>query len=231
MIRFERVNKIYDKTKHLALSDVSLDICVGDFVFIVGKSGAGKSTMIKMILKELDPTEGRIFIEDVDITKLKKREIPFYRRKLGIVFQDYRLLTDKTVYENVAYAMEIIEKTHKDIKVKVPEVLNMVGLTHRMNYYPEQLSGGEQQRVSIARAIVNDPKIIICDEPTGNLDPRTSLGIMKLLKAINDRGTTIIMATHDRDIVDMMQARVITLHGGKVVSDKKGGYDCEATYI
>lgn len=230
MIRFEHVNKIYDKTQHLALSDVTLQITPGDFVFIVGKSGAGKSTMIKMILKELDPSEGKIYIENKDITRLKKREVPFYRRQLGVVFQDFRLLSDKTVYENVAYAMEIVESGTKEIRGKVPEVLNMVGLGHRMRYYPDQLSGGEQQRVSIARAIVNDPKIIICDEPTGNLDPRTSLGIMKLLRSINDRGTTIIMATHDRDIVDVMQARVITLHGGKVVSDKKGGYDSEDSY-
>ncbi|QSX08128.1 cell division ATP-binding protein FtsE [Alkalibacter rhizosphaerae] len=231
MIRFENINKIYDKTQHLALSDITLEIAHGDFVFVVGKSGAGKSTLIKMILKELDPTEGKIYIENRDITRLKKRHIPMYRRQLGVVFQDYRLLSDKTVYENVAYAMEIVENKTKDIQEKVPEVLQLVGLGHRMRYYPDQLSGGEQQRVSIARAIVNDPKIIICDEPTGNLDPRTSLGIMKLLHSINGRGTTIIMATHDRDIVDMMQARVITLHGGRVVSDKKGGYDNEDSYL
>ncbi len=231
MITFENVNKTYDKTKHLALSDVNLNICKGDFVFVVGKSGAGKTTLIKMMLKELDPSEGKIFVDGEDITGIKRRKIPFYRRKVGVVFQDYRLLSDKTVYENVAYAMEIIEKKHKDIKEKVPEALKMVGLSHREKYYPDQLSGGEQQRVSIARAIINDPKIIICDEPTGNLDPKTSVGIMKLLKDINDRGTTIIMATHDREIVNRMQSRVITLHGGKVIGDKKGGYDCEDSYI
>lgn len=231
MIRFENVNKVYDNTQHLALSDVTLSINAGDFVFIVGKSGAGKSTLIKMILKELDPTDGKIYIGNRDITRLKKRQIPMYRRQLGVVFQDYRLLSDKTVYENVAYAMEIVERKPKDIHEKVPEVLHLVGLGHRMRYYPDQLSGGEQQRVSIARAIVNDPKIIICDEPTGNLDPRTSIGIMKLLRSINTTGTTIIMATHDRDIVDMMQARVVTLHGGRLVSDKKGGYDNEVPYL
>lgn len=231
MIRFEHVNKIYDKTQHLALKDVTLQFTPGDFVFIVGKSGAGKSTLIKMILKELDPTDGKIYIENRNITRLKKRQVPMYRRQLGVVFQDFRLLTDKTVYENVAYAMEIVESKSKEIRKKVPEVLQLVGLGHRMLYYPEQLSGGEQQRVAIARAIVNDPKIIICDEPTGNLDPRTSLGIMKLLRSINEKGTTIIMATHDRDIVDMMQARVVTLHGGQVVGDKKGGYDHEDAYL
>ncbi|HCX65789.1 MAG TPA: cell division ATP-binding protein FtsE [Eubacteriaceae bacterium] len=230
MIRFEDVNMTYEKTNHLALSDVNIDICQGDFVFVVGKSGAGKTTLIKMMLKEINPTGGSIYVEDMDITKIKPRKIPFYRRKIGVVFQDFRLLTDKTVYENIAYAMEIIEKSSEEIKQKVPEVLKLVGLVHRSRYYPDQLSGGEQQRVSIARAIVNDPSLIICDEPTGNLDPKTSVGIMSLLKDINERGTTIMMATHDKDIVDRMQNRVITLHGGKVISDKKGGYDCETPY-
>ena len=230
MIRFEDVNMTYEKTNHLALSDVNIDICQGDFVFVVGKSGAGKTTLIKMMLKEINPTGGSIYVEDMDITKIKPRKIPFYRRKIGVVFQDFRLLTDKTVYENIAYAMEIIEKSSEEIKKKVPEVLKLVGLYHRSRYYPDQLSGGEQQRVSIARAIVNDPSLIICDEPTGNLDPKTSMGIMSLLKDINERGTTILMATHDKDIVDQMQNRVITLHGGKVISDKKGGYDCETPY-
>ncbi|NTW71942.1 MAG: cell division ATP-binding protein FtsE [Eubacteriaceae bacterium] len=229
MIRFENVNKTYDKTLHEALSEVNINICEGDFVFVVGKSGAGKTTLIKMILKELEPTDGRILIDQQDITQLKRRKLPYYRRKIGVVFQDFRLLPEKTVYENIAYAMEIVEKKSKEIKERVPQALKLVGLNHRGHYYPEQLSGGEQQRVSIARAIINNPKIIICDEPTGNLDPKTSIGIMKLLKDINESGTTIIMATHDRDIVDRMQARVITLAGGKVISDKKGGYDCEDT--
>lgn len=156
-----------------------------------------------------------------------KKHLPFYRRKLGVVFQDYRLLTDKTVYENIAFAMEIVESSSADIRVRVPEALKLVGLSHRGHYFPDQLSGGEQQRVAIARAIVNKPVIIICDEPTGNLDPTTSIGIIKLLKDINCKGTTVVMATHDKDIVDLMQMRVISLHGGKIVSDKKGGYHCE----
>lgn len=227
MIKFENISKTYDKTKHLALSDINVQIDDGEFIFIVGKSGAGKSTFIKLLLKELEPTTGQIFIDNEDITKLKKRQAPYLRRKIGVVYQDYRLLSEKTVYENIAFAMEIIEKNKVEIKKQVPEVLKLVGLSHRANYFPEQLSGGEQQRVAIARAIINQPSIIICDEPTGNLDPNTSVGIMNILKTINSTGTTILMATHDKDIVDLMQTRVISLHGGKIVSDMKGGYHCE----
>lgn len=227
LIKLNNVSKMYDKTKHLALSDISIHINKGEFVFIVGKSGAGKSTFMKMLLKELEPSSGEICIDGKDVTKIKKRHIPFYRRKLGVVFQDYRLLTNKTVYENIAFAMEIVEKSRIDIKERVPEALKLVGLSQRGHYFPDQLSGGEQQRVAIARAIINKPSIIICDEPTGNLDPKTSIGIIKLLRDINCMGTTVVMATHDKDIVDMMQMRVISLDGGKIVSDKKGGYHCE----
>ncbi|MPW25895.1 cell division ATP-binding protein FtsE [Alkalibaculum sp. M08DMB] len=227
MIKLNGVCKTYDKTEHLALSDIDICISKGEFVFIVGKSGAGKSTFMKLILKELEPSTGEIHVDDQDITKIKRRHIPFYRRKLGIVFQDFRLLSDKTVYENIAFAMEIVETSTAVIKESVPNALKLVGLSHRAHYFPDQLSGGEQQRVAIARAIINNPYLIICDEPTGNLDPKTSIGIMNLLKDINAKGTTVIMATHDKDIVDLMQMRVIALHGGKIVSDKKGGYHSE----
>ncbi|MFZ7121226.1 MAG: cell division ATP-binding protein FtsE [Eubacteriaceae bacterium] len=227
MIKFQEVNKMYDRTQHLALNNVSVDINKGDFVFVVGKSGAGKTTFIKMIMKELEPSSGEILVGSQKITKLKKSQIPYYRRKLGVVFQDFRLLSEKTVYENIAFAMEIVGCNSKTIHRRVPESLKLVGLTHRANYYPDQLSGGEQQRVAIARAIINSPKLLICDEPTGNLDPKTSLGIINILNNVNQSGTTIVMATHDREIVDKMQKRVIALHGGKIVSDKKGGYHCE----
>lgn len=227
MIKFQEVNKMYDRTQHLALNSVSVHINKGDFVFVVGKSGAGKTTFIKMIMKELDPSSGEILVGSEKITKLKKSQIPYYRRKLGVVFQDFRLLSEKTVYENIAFAMEIVGCNGKTIHRRVPESLKLVGLAHRANYYPDQLSGGEQQRVAIARAIINAPKLLICDEPTGNLDPNTSMGIINILNNINQSGTTIVMATHDREIVDKMQKRVIALHGGKIVSDKKGGYHCE----
>lgn len=227
MIYFKDINMIYDKTKHLALDNISLKIDRGEFVFIVGKSGAGKTTFMKMILKELEPTSGELYIANQNITRIKNREIPYYRRKLGVVFQDFRLLTNKTVYENIAFAMEILGKGKNEIENKVPEALKEVGLSHRSKYFPDQLSGGEQQRVSIARAIINDPKLVICDEPTGNLDPQTSMGIMGILEKINNNGTTIVMATHDKDIVDQLQKRVITLQGGKIVRDQKGGYNHE----
>jgi len=228
LIKLKNISKIYDNTKHLAVSDINIEISKGEFVFIVGKSGAGKSTFMRMLLKELDPSSGEIYIDGQDVTKIKKRHLPFYRRKLGVVFQDYKLLVDKTVYENVAFAMEIVENSNADIKNRVPEALKLVGLSERAHYFPDQLSGGEQQRVAIARAIINRPKIIICDEPTGNLDPKTSIGIIELLRDINCRGTTVIMATHDKDIVDLMQMRVVSLDGGKIASDKKGGYNCES---
>lgn len=224
MIQFKNVSKIYDNGLR-ALSNVDITINSGEFVFIVGASGAGKSTLIKLLMKEINPSEGQIIVGDRDITKMKPREIPFYRRNLGVVFQDFRLLGDKTVYENVAYAMEIVEASRKEIRRQVPPILGMVGLASKANSYPHQLSGGEQQRVSLARALVNNPSIFIADEPTGNLDPMTSREIMKIINMINYRGTTVIMATHARDIVDLMKKRVISFRKGKLVRDEeKGGY-------
>lgn len=227
MIELLNVSKQY-KNGTSALSNINIRINKGDFAFLVGPSGAGKSTFIKLLLKEVEPTEGRIVIDDVDATALSKRKVPILRRKMGIVFQDFRLLQNKTVFENVAFAMEIIEASPKEIRRQVPTILSMVSLSDKANMYPEQLSGGEQQRVSIARAIVNNPAVLIADEPTGNLDPETAWEIMKLLKQINRRGTTIVMATHAKDIVDMMQQRVIALEGGRIVrDDQKGVYGYE----
>jgi|SRR5690554_2246502 len=227
MIQLIDIDKEY-KNGHRALNGLNIKVEKGEFVFIVGASGAGKSTFIKLLLKEENPTGGKILLDNRDITHLKQREIPFLRRNMGVVFQDFRLLPNKTVYENVAFAMEIIEEHPKYIRRQVPMVLGMVGLSERSGSYPHQLSGGEQQRVSLARAIVNKPKLLICDEPTGNLDPNTSKDIMEQLNDINYRGTTIIMATHARDIVDDAQKRVITLQNGEVISDqKKGGYNYE----
>ncbi|RKD25299.1 cell division ATP-binding protein FtsE [Caminicella sporogenes DSM 14501] len=227
MIELINISKRY-KNGVMALSNINLKIEKGEFVFLVGPSGAGKSTIIKMLLKEVKPTQGRIIIDNEDITHIHRRKVPYLRRKVGVVFQDFRLLPNKTVYENVAFAMEIIEAAGKEIRKQVPMVLSMVGLSNKAKMYPNQLSGGEQQRVSIARAIVNNPPILIADEPTGNLDPETSWEIMKLLRMVNRRGTTVVMATHAKDIVDMMQQRVIALEKGQVVrDDKKGGYGYE----
>ncbi|WIF95298.1 cell division ATP-binding protein FtsE [Caminicella sporogenes] len=227
MIELINISKRY-KNGVMALSNINLKIEKGEFVFLVGPSGAGKSTIIKMLLKEVKPTQGRIIIDNEDITHIHRRKVPYLRRKVGVVFQDFRLLPNKTVYENVAFAMEIIESTGKEIRKQVPMILSMVGLSSKAKMYPNQLSGGEQQRVSIARAIINNPPILIADEPTGNLDPETSWEIMKLLRMINRRGTTVVMATHAKDIVDMMQQRVIALEKGQVVrDDKKGGYGYE----
>lgn len=222
MIDMINVTKAY-KGETIALSNVSIKIEKGDFVFLVGPSGAGKSTFIKLLLKEVEPSEGRIIVDDLDITQLSLRKIPHLRRKIGIVFQDFRLLPNKTVFENVAFAMEIIESSSKEIRRQVPMILSMVGLSNKANLYPHELSGGEQQRVSIARAIVNNPAVLIADEPTGNLDPDTAWEIMKLIKQINRRGTTVVMATHAKDIVDTMQQRVIALENGKVIRDNKRG--------
>ncbi len=208
-----------------ALSDININIYRGDFLFIVGQSGAGKSTFIKLILKEENPTSGCLLLDGEDITNLHRRHIPKLRRKMGVVFQDYRLLPNKTVYENISYAMEIINNKPKNIRRQVPIILSMVGLSEKAKNYPEELSGGEKQRVSIARAMINNPPLLIADEPTGNLDPETSWEIMKLLRQINRRGTTIIMATHDKEIVDAMKRRVITLEDGRIIrDDDKGGY-------
>ena len=228
MIEFKNVTKGYDKNKSDALKNVSLFIDKGEFVFLVGRSGAGKSTFIKLLLREIEATEGSVYINNFNVSKLSKKEIPFLRRKMGIVFQDFRLLENKSVYENVAYAMEIIGKSEKQIQKRVPLALDMVGLSHRMNHYPHELSGGEQQRVVIARAIINNPSILICDEPTGNLDPETSYEIISILEEINRRGTTVVVVTHDREIVDTMKKRVLTLEEGILkVDDATGRYGYE----
>ncbi len=206
-----------------ALTNINLKIEKGDFAFLVGPSGAGKSTFIKLMLKEEEPSEGMIYLDNKDITKLSRRKTPFLRRNIGVIFQDFRLLPNKTVFENVAFAMEIIESSSKEIRRQVPMVLGMVGLSERANQYPHQLSGGEKQRVSIARAIVNNPSILIADEPTGNLDPETAWEIMKVLRQINRRGTTILMVTHAKDIVDVMQQRVIALEKGRIIRDEQRG--------
>ena len=224
MIQFINVSKEYGNGIR-ALQDVNLIVENGEFLFIVGVSGAGKSTLIRLLLKEIDPTEGAVIVDDVDLSQMKRREVPFYRRNIGVVFQDFRLLPDKTVYENVAFAMEIIEASRKEIRRQVPAVLSMVGLASRANDYPNQLSGGEQQRTVLARALVNNPSLLIADEPTGNLDPETANEIMKIINVINHRGTTVIMATHAKDIVISMKKRVVTFQKGVVVSDKvKGEY-------
>ena len=228
MIHMNNVTKVYPNGS-TGVENINLHINKGEFVFIVGSSGSGKSTLIKLLLKELDPTEGDIIINKVKTNELNRRQIPYLRRNLGVVFQDFRLLPNKTVYENVAFAMRVIEAPGRIIRRNVPAVLSLVGLGQKGRSYPNQLSGGEQQRTALARAIANNPPILICDEPTGNLDPETAYGIMKLLDDINKRGTTIVMATHARDIVDAMQKRVVTLHKGHIIRDiEKGGYSDEA---
>ena len=228
MIHMNNVTKVYPKGS-TGVENINLHINKGEFVFIVGSSGSGKSTLMKLLLKELDPTEGDIIINKVKTNELNRRQIPYLRRNLGVVFQDFRLLPNKTVYENVAFAMRVIEAPGRIIRRNVPAVLSLVGLGQKGRSYPNQLSGGEQQRTALARAIANNPPILICDEPTGNLDPETAYGIMKLLDDINKRGTTIVMATHARDIVDAMQKRVVTLHKGHIIRDiEKGGYSDEA---
>ena len=224
MIQFENVTKIYDNG-FPALNDISFTIEKGEFVFLVGSSAAGKSTIIKLIMKEEDATEGSIFINGIDVCDLKRREVPYFRRTIGVVFQDFRLLPNKTVQENVAYAMEIVGASNKEIRRTVPNVLSMVGLSHKAKMYPSQLSGGEQQRVAIARAIVNNPVVLIADEPTGNLDPDTAMEIMNILEDINRRGTTVVMATHAENIVNKLQKRVIVIEKGTIARDEeKGGY-------
>ncbi len=222
MIEFLNVTKKYDNGV-MALNKVNVKIEKGEFVFIVGPSGAGKSTFIKAVLKEVDITDGSVIVDEQDITALHRRKVPYLRRKVGVVFQDFRLLPNKTVYENIAFAMEILGTPHRNIRKQVPMILALVGLTGKGNFYPNQLSGGEQQRVSIARSMINNPPILIADEPTGNLDPDTSWEIMKVLRTINRRGTTILMATHDREIVDIMKKRVIALENGQVARDDKIG--------
>ncbi len=224
MMVFEGVTKVYDPNI-VALRDVSLTIDKGDFVFLVGPSGSGKSTMIRLLLKELEPTDGRIIVGGRELARLKRSKVAMLRRNIGCVFQDFKLLSNRTAFENVAYALKVQGESRKAIRTKVPEVLNLVGLAGKMSQYPDELSGGEQQRVSVARAFVNHPPLLICDEPTGNLDPDTSVGIMQLLYRINRTGTTVLMATHDREMVDKMRRRVIALDEGVVVRDeRRGGY-------
>lgn len=225
MITLENVVKSYS-TGAPALNGISLHIEAGEFVFIVGDSGSGKSTLIKLLLRELMPTSGSIVVNDMDVAGLRHREIPKYRRSLGVVFQDFRLLKDRNVYENVAFAQRIVQTPNKEIKKNVPSILSTVGLAGKYKARPRQLSGGEQQRVALARALVNNPPILLADEPTGNLDPKNSWEIMKLLEEINARGTTVLVVTHNREIVNTMKKRVITMNKGVIVSDEK-----EGTYI
>ena len=227
MIVFQNVTKIYEPNV-AALQDVSFVIEKGDFVFVVGASGSGKSTLIRLLLKELEPTNGRIMVGGRDLTRLRRSKVPLLRRNIGCVFQAFKLLPSRTAAENVAYALKVQGESRNSIRRKVPEVLNLVGLSHKTNSLPDELSGGEQQRVSIARAFVNHPPLLVCDEPTGNLDPDTSVGIMQLLYRINRAGTTILMATHDREMVDKMRKRVIALDGGRLARDeRRGGYTSE----
>ena len=227
MIEFKNVSKVYD-TGTVAVKNANFKIEKGEFAFLVGSSGSGKSTLIKMILKEEEPTSGNIIINGKDTTFLKQSRVPYLRRSMGIVFQDFRLLPDKTVYDNVAFAMHVVRATPKHIRRQVPMVLALVGLSNKAKVYPHELSGGEQQRVALARALVNNPSVIIADEPTGNLDPDTAWDIITLLNDINMRGTTVVVATHAKEIVDKMKKRVIEIHQGEIIRDiKKGGYDSE----
>jgi cell division transport system ATP-binding protein len=225
MIVFDGVTKVYDPDV-TALRDVSFVIEKGDFVFIVGASGSGKSTIIKLLLKEIEPTRGRIIVGGRDLGRLPRSKVPMLRRNVQCVFQDFKLLPNRTAYENVSYALKVQGESRDSIRKKVPEVLGLVGLAHKGASLPDELSGGEQQRVSIARAVVNHPPLLVCDEPTGNLDPDTSVGIMQLLYRINRAGTTILMVTHDREMVDKMRKRVIALDEGRLARDeRRGGYE------
>ena len=224
VITFDHVSKVYPaQANKPALEDVSLQIYPGEFVFLVGHSGSGKSTLVRLIIRELRPSSGRIVIADEDLGKMRNWRVPYLRRNIGCVFQDFKLLPNKTVYENVAFALEVIGKNRSVIRTQVPEVLRLVGLQDKLDKLPDQLSGGEAQRVSIARAIVNRPPLLVCDEPTGNLDPQTSRGIMDLLERINRTGTTVLVATHDREMVDNMRRRVIALERGHLKRDQQRG--------
>jgi cell division transport system ATP-binding protein len=227
MIVLENVTKRYS-AGNPAINNVSLKIEKGEFVFVVGNSGSGKSTLIRLLLKELEPTEGEIYVNDKNINKLKKKQIQLYRRDLGVVFQDFRLLKDRNVYDNIAFAQRVVETPVRLIRRHVPAMLRLVGLSDKKKSFPNELSGGEQQRVALARALVNNPPILLADEPTGNLDPQNSWEIMKLLEEINKRGTTVLVVTHNREIVDAMRKRVITMKKGIIISDEqKGGYSYE----
>ena len=227
MIIMEDVTKTYTSGVP-ALNGINLHVQKGEFVFIVGKSGSGKSTLIKLLLKELDPTSGKIYVNKKYLNKITRKKLPYLRRDIGVVFQDFRLLKDRNIYENIAFAQRVTETSTRIIKKKVPAALSLVGLAQKYKAFPKELSGGEQQRVAIARAIVNEPAILLADEPTGNLDPTNSWEIMKLLEEANDRGTTVLVVTHNQEIVNEMQKRVVTMKKGVIVSDeKKGGYKHE----
>ncbi len=231
MIDMENVTKIYENGA-VGLRDMNLHIDKGEFVFVVGSSGSGKSTFIRLLLKETEPTSGKIIVDGKNITTLKRRQIPYLRRRIGVVFQDYRLLPSKTVYENVAFAMQAVETSPRIIRRNVPQILAMVGLGKKVKAYPNQLSGGEQQRVALARAIINRPPILLADEPTGNLDPDTAWEIMELIQEINRNGTTVVISTHAKDIVDKMQKRVVAINKGVILRDVEGGgYDDETTNL
>ena len=222
MITLKGVSKSYGKGQP-AIDRMDLQIDKGEFVFVVGNSGSGKSTLIKLLLKELEPTDGTIEVNGQILNTMKRRKVPKYRRGVGVVFQDFRLLKDRNVFENVAFAQRVIERPNRVIKKRVPEVLTLVGLAEKYKSFPKELSGGEQQRVALARALVNRPDILLADEPTGNLDPKTSFEIMKLLEEINERGTTVLVVTHNRDIVNTMKKRVIAMKKGVIVSDEQEG--------
>src|ERR671917_821109 len=222
MIRFDNVTKVYGKDT-VALEQVNLGIDPGEFVFLVGASGSGKSTLVRLLLKEIEPSVGAIYVNGTKLSSIPRRKIPRHRREIGCVFQDFKLLPNKTAAENVAYAMEVTSQKRRAIRTTVPQILELVGLRDKLEAYPGQLSGGEQQRVSIARAFVSQPPILIADEPTGNLDPDTSVGIMQLLHRINRIGTTVLVATHDREMVDVMRKRVVALENGRIVRDKAKG--------
>ncbi|MBQ5698637.1 MAG: cell division ATP-binding protein FtsE [Lachnospiraceae bacterium] len=227
MIEINKLTKTYDKSSR-ALKGVDISIEDGEFVFITGRSGSGKSTLLRILLKEVEPTSGRVVVNDMDLGAMPRRYVPRYRRTLGVVFQDFRLLKDRTVYENIAFAQRVIGVPGRTIKEAVPRMLKLVGLSSKYKAFPHQLSGGEQQRVAIARALINQPAVLLADEPTGNLDPQNAMEIMKLLEEINRRGTTVIVVTHSRELVNTMKKRVITMDKGIVISDvKEGGYRYE----
>lgn len=227
MIEISNLTKTYEKNSR-ALKGIDISIEDGEFVFITGRSGSGKSTLLRILLKEVEPSSGRVVVNDMDLGRMPRRFVPKYRRTLGVVFQDFRLLKDRTVYENVAFAQRVIGESGRTIRQSVPRMLKLVGLSSKYKSFPHQLSGGEQQRVAIARALINRPALLLADEPTGNLDPQNAREIMKLLEEINSRGTTVIVVTHSRELVDMMKKRVITLDKGYVIRDEReGGYRYE----
>ena len=223
MISFDKVSKQYKNSNTPALNEIDLNIEQGEFVFLVGQSGSGKSSLLRLLLKEEKPTSGTVTVDGINVGKLPNRKVPAFRRSMGIVFQDFRLLPGKTVFDNVAFGMEVIGKSKKEIEQRIPAILDLVGLDEKAHRLPSELSGGEQQRVALARAFVNKPKLLLADEPTGNLDPSTSVGIMKLLDRINRTGTTIVMATHDVAIVDQMRKRIVQMENGNIIRDQERG--------